>query len=179
MSQCGANILLTHIPFIPCQSALPFLRYSIFKIWPWKSRVKVKWPWCCTTTGLDNPIELQMLQIHPTVSGIWVRFCKIWPKCCLIWQVFGPWARPYGANRQITMTLQNYGSRQVHETLNGFNPPNGFRDLLSTKCPPNWWQIWEVFGPWTSPYGANGQNDMTMHNYRLRQFHWISFRKFK
>ena len=40
-SQCGSNILSTHIPFVPCQSALPFLRYSIFKIWPWKSRVKV------------------------------------------------------------------------------------------------------------------------------------------
>ena len=25
---------------VPCQSALPFLRYSIFKIWPWKLRVK-------------------------------------------------------------------------------------------------------------------------------------------
>ena len=35
------NILSTHIPFIPCWSALPFLRYSIFKIWPWKWRVKV------------------------------------------------------------------------------------------------------------------------------------------
>ena len=31
-SQCGYNILSTHIPFVPCQSALPFLRYSIFKI---------------------------------------------------------------------------------------------------------------------------------------------------
>ena len=40
-SQCGSNILSTHIPFVPCQSALPFLRYSIFKIWTWKSRVKV------------------------------------------------------------------------------------------------------------------------------------------
>ena len=40
-SQCGSNILSIHIPFVPCQSALPFLRYSIFKIWPWKSRVKV------------------------------------------------------------------------------------------------------------------------------------------
>ena len=40
-SQCGSSILLTHIPFVPCQSALPFLRYSIFKSWPWKSRVKV------------------------------------------------------------------------------------------------------------------------------------------
>ena len=60
-SQCGSNILSTHIPFVPCQLALPFLKYSIFKIWPWKSRVKVKWPWCCTTTGLDNSIELQMV----------------------------------------------------------------------------------------------------------------------
>ena len=40
-SQCGSNILSTHIPFVPCQSALPFLRYSIFKIWPWKSKFKV------------------------------------------------------------------------------------------------------------------------------------------
>ena len=60
-SQCVSNIPSTHTPFVPCQSALPFLRYSIFKIWPWKSRVKVKWPWCCTTTGLDNSIELRMV----------------------------------------------------------------------------------------------------------------------
>ena len=155
-SQCWSSILSTHIPFVPCQLALPFLRYSIFKIWPWKSRVKVmgevtiqshnvglasyrltslsfhvnwpshswdtafskfdlenqgsrswvrsqfkvtmwvyhpidshpfrsmsigppipdttfskfdlekprvkvKWPWCCTTTGLDNSIELGMV----------------------------------------------------------------------------------------------------------------------
>ena len=26
---------------VPCQSTLPFLRCSIFKIWPWKSKVKV------------------------------------------------------------------------------------------------------------------------------------------
>ena len=60
-SQCRSNILLARIPVIPCQSAVPFLRYSIFKIRPWKSRVKVKWPWCCTTTGLDNSIELWMV----------------------------------------------------------------------------------------------------------------------
>ena len=40
-SQSGCNILSTHIPFVPCQSALPFLRYCIFIIWPWKSKVKV------------------------------------------------------------------------------------------------------------------------------------------
>ena len=40
-SHHGSNILLTHIPFVPSQSAIPFLRYSIFRIWPWKSKVKV------------------------------------------------------------------------------------------------------------------------------------------
>ena len=40
-SQSGCNILSIHIAFIPCQSAIPFLRYSISKIWPWKSKVKV------------------------------------------------------------------------------------------------------------------------------------------
>ena len=60
-SQSGCNILSIHITFVSCQSAFPFLRYSIFKIWPWKSKVKVKWPWCCTTTGQDNSIELEMV----------------------------------------------------------------------------------------------------------------------
>ena len=40
-SQCESNILSTHNPLIPCQSALPFLRYSIFKILPWISKVDV------------------------------------------------------------------------------------------------------------------------------------------
>ena len=40
-SQCGSNILSTHIPFVPCQSGIPFLSYDFYKIWPWKSRVKV------------------------------------------------------------------------------------------------------------------------------------------
>ena len=40
-SQHGSDILSTHIPFIPCQSAITFLRYDFFKIWPWKSKVKI------------------------------------------------------------------------------------------------------------------------------------------
>ena len=40
-SQCESNILSTQVPFVPCQSAIPFLSYSIFKIWTWKSKVKV------------------------------------------------------------------------------------------------------------------------------------------
>ena len=72
------------------------------------------------------------------------------------------------------MTVHNYRSRQVHETLNGVNPSSGFRDMWSAKSGSNLWQIWQVFGPWASPYGANGQMSMTVHNYRPRQFHRTS-----
>ena len=72
------------------------------------------------------------------------------------------------------MTVHNYRSRQVHETLNGVNPSSGFRDMRSAKSGSNLWQIWQVFGPWASPYGASGQMSMTVHNYRPRQFHRTS-----
>ena len=100
-SQCGSNILSTHIPFVPCQSALPFLRYSIFKIWPWKSRVKVKLLWCCTNTGLDNSIELRMVEIHPAVSKIWVpqSLAQVLPDLTSCWPmgkpIWGKWAYNY------------------------------------------------------------------------------------
>ena len=72
------------------------------------------------------------------------------------------------------MTLHNYRSRQVHETLNGVNPSSSFRDMRSAKSGPNLWQIWQVFGPWASPYGANGHMTMTVHTYMPRQFHRTS-----
>ena len=72
------------------------------------------------------------------------------------------------------MTLHNYRSRQVHETLNGVNPSSSFRDMHSAKSGPNLWQIWQVFGPWASPYGANGHMTLTVHTYKPRQFHRTS-----
>ena len=66
------------------------------------------------------------------------------------------------------MTLHNCRSRLVHETLNGVNLSSDFRDMRSTKSGSNLWQIWQVFVPWASPYRANGQVIMTVHNYRPR-----------
>ena len=54
---------------------------------------------------------------------------KSGPNLCQIWQVFGPWASPYGANRQMTMTVHNYRPRQFHRTSNGENPSSGYRDM--------------------------------------------------
>ena len=100
---------------------------------------------------------------------------KSGPSAAWFDKVFGPWASPYGSNGHITMTLHNYRSRQVHETLNGLNPSNSsFTDMRSAKSGPNLWQIWQVFGLWASAYGANGQMTMTVQNYRPRQFHRTS-----
>ena len=113
-SQCGSNILSIHIPFVPCQSTLPFLRYSIFKIWPWKSRVKVKWPWCCTTTGLDNSIELWMVQIHPGVSEMWVpqSLSQVLPDLTSFWPMGKPiWGK----------SANNYDSAQLQVQTSPWN----------------------------------------------------------
>ena len=40
-SQRVSDIQSTHIHFVPCESGIPFLSYDSFKIWPWKSSVKV------------------------------------------------------------------------------------------------------------------------------------------
>ena len=112
--------------------------------------------------------------INPSSGFRDMGFAKSGPSVAWFDQVFGQWASWHGANGQITMTLHNYRSRQVHKTLNGVNPSSSFRDMHSAKSGPNFWQIWQVFGPWANRYGANGQMTMTVYNYRPRHFHRTS-----
>ena len=81
-SQCGSNILSTYVPFVPCQSALPFLRYSILKIWPWKSRVKVmgEVTFQSYNVGLTSYRLTSFLFHVNRPSHSWaMTFFKIWP----------------------------------------------------------------------------------------------------
>ena len=57
-----------------------------------------KWPWRCTTTGLDNSTELRMEKIHQAVTEIWVP------------QVWQPPGRP-AARTVTTIPLQPGGLR--------------------------------------------------------------------
>ena len=159
-SQCGSNTLSIHIPFVPCQSALPFLRYSIFKIWPWKSRVKVKWPWCCTTTGLDNSIALWMVQIHPGVSEIWVpqsqaqvlpHLKSFWPMGKPIW---GKWANNYGsAQLQVQTSPWNFKWGQSIQWFQRY----AFRKVW-TQFVPNLTSFWPmgkpIWGKWANDHDS-------------------------
>ena len=77
-----ASILSTHILFDPCQSALPFLRYSTFKIWPWKSKVKV----ICEVTVQIHKCGSRILSTHIPFVPCWsalpfyrYSIFKIWP----------------------------------------------------------------------------------------------------
>ena len=145
-SQSGCNILWTRIPFVPCQSALPFLRYSIFKIQ--------------MTMMLHN---YRSWQFHRTSNGINpssgfrdMGSAKSGPSAAWFDKFFCPWASPYWANGQITMTLHNYRSREVHETLNGVNPSSryAFRSV--------WTQFMAnltCFGPMGKPMWCKWAND--------------------
>ena len=104
------------------------------------------------SSGFRDMGSTRPTQVLPHLTSFWPRGKPIW----------GKWANNYD--------VAQHRSRQVHETLNGVNPSSSFRDMRSAKSGPNLWQIWKVFGPWASPYGANGHMTMTVHTYRPRQF---------
>ena len=58
------------------------------------------------------------------------------------------------------MTVHNYRSRQVHETLNGVNPSSGFTDMRSAKSGP-------ICGKFVK-YLAHGQ----AHMGQMRKWPW-------
>ena len=75
-------------------------------------------------------------------------------------------------SRLMTMMLHNYMARQFHRTSNGINPSSLFRDMGSAKSGQSavWFDKSLAHGQ-ASPYVANGQITMTLHNYRSRQVH--------
>ena len=71
--------------------------------------------------------------VNPSSSFRDMRSAKSGPNLWQIWKVFGLWASPYGANGQMTMTVQNYRPRQFHRTSNGENASSGYRDTGSAS----------------------------------------------
>ena len=80
-SQSGYNILWTYIPFIPCQSAIPFLRYDFFKIWPWKSKVKVMEEEHWKSQHWSNILSTQipLIPCQSAIPFLRYDFFKTWP----------------------------------------------------------------------------------------------------
>ena len=140
-SQSRYSTLSTHIPFIPCWSALPFLGYSYFKIWHWKFKVKVM-----------GEVEVESHNMGPTFSWLTsFSFHVNWPSHS--WEIaFSKFdLENWGSrsNDHDVAQLQVLLSRQFHRTSNGINPSSGFKDMGSTKSGPS--------GAWFDKFLAHEQ----------------------
>ena len=130
--QCGSDILLTHIPFIWCQPALPFLRYGIFKIWPWKSRVK----FMGEVTVQSHNVGLTSYRL------ISLSFHVNWASHS--WDTaFSNLTLKIQGQGQMTMMLHNYRPRQFHWTSKGINPSSGVLQSL-TQVLPDLTSFWSM-----------------------------------
>ena len=135
-SQCGSSILSTHIPFFPCQSALPFLRYSIFKIWPWKIKGQGHgWGHSLSHNEGLTSYRVTSLSFHVNrPSHSWDKtFFKIWPWKSRV-KVKWPWCC-------TTTGLEN-----------SIDPSSGFKDMGSAKSGPS--------AAWFDKFLAHGQTHM-------------------
>ena len=140
-SQCESNILSTRILFVPCQSVIPFLRYNFFKIWPWKSKVKVRVE-VKVGSHKEGVTSYQLTSFSFHVNRPFHSWDTAFPKFDL--------ENP--RSRSNDMMLHNYRSRQFHRTWNGINPSSGFRDMGSAKSGPS--------AAWFDKFWANGQGHM-------------------
>ena len=113
--------LSTHIPFVPCQSAIPFLGYGFLK----KFDLENPRSRSCLRSKLNVTKWCNILSTHipfvpcqPTLPFLRYIISQTWP-----WKIQG--------QGQMTMMLHNYKSRQFHRTSNGINPSSGFGDMGS------------------------------------------------
>ena len=79
-SQSGSDFLLTHIPFVPCQSSTPLQGYSFFWFWPWKSKFKViAQGHIVVYKHLINSHPFHSMLINPTILEIQQFKIHVWP----------------------------------------------------------------------------------------------------
>ena len=145
-----SNILSTHIPFVPCESAIQFLRYHFFKIWPWKSKVKV------------------MVEVKVESHKVGVTSYLLTSLLFHVNRPFHSWdtkflnlTRKIQGEGEMTMMLHNQMSRQFNIASNGINPSSGFRDMASTKSGPSaasfdkFWAMGKpIWGRWANYYDS-------------------------
>ena len=80
--QSGSNILSTHIPFVPCQSAIPFVSYDFFKNFTLKIKGQGhRWghssKWQCGSSILSTHIPFVSCQ--SALPVLRYSIFKVWP----------------------------------------------------------------------------------------------------
>ena len=69
-----------------------------------------KWPYGCTTTDLDNAVEIPTEEIH-----LVVRSANSRPHWCHIWHVSDQVASPYEGKQANDQKLHNHKYWQLHK----------------------------------------------------------------
>ena len=77
-SHSGSDFLSTHIPFIPCQSVLPFLEYGFYKMWLWKSKVKDTSSRSYSRSNILST-HITFVPSYATLPFLKYSLLKIWP----------------------------------------------------------------------------------------------------
>ena len=97
-----------------------------------------KWPWQCTTTGLDNSTELRMEKIHQEVTEIWVP--QVWQPPAR--PLDRPPTRPPGPWRQYPSSPEGWGVKKckyIFVSLKSFVAywRHMALEILANTCPGN------------------------------------------
>ena len=197
-SHCESNILSTHIPLVPCQSALSFQINSIFKIWPWKSsgqghssRSQSRYKTLST--------HIPFVPCRSALPFLRYRYFKIWPKKFMV-KVMGEvkvQSHNMGPKFSPLTTLSfhvNWASHSRVMTFSKFDLENpGSRSWVRSKFKVTMWVQHPIdshpfhsmsiglpipemqhFQNLTLKIQGQGQMTMILQNYRSRQFHRTS-----
>ena len=138
--QCHGHEWTTHIPLLPCQSGLPFLKYGYFKLWPWNFKVKVmgvvKWQ-DYVVNPVSNWFISFLLHINQT-NNSWdtaiLKFDLEISKVKVICEVKGQCHIVYPVSNQCTSFLFH-----VNRTIHSWDMANRVFDLEKTH--PKFWKI--------------------------------------
>ena len=195
------NILSTHIPLVPCQSALPFPRYSIFKIWPWKSKVKVIaqghkvgiTPYRLTSLlfHVDRPCHswdtaISKFDVENSRSRSWVRSkLKV-----ITWVLHSVNSHPFRSMsirhpvpelwlfQNLTLKIKGQGHGWGHSSKS-----QGGSNILSTHIPFSfhvnlashyWVKDFFKIWPWNSRVNVMGEVTVQSHNVGLTSYRLTS-----
>ena len=126
-SQCRSNILSTHIPFVPCQSGIPFLSYDFFKVWPWKIKGEGHgwgghWKSQCGSSILSTHIPFVPCQ--SALPFLRYSIFKVWP-----------WKSRVKVMGEVTVQSHNVGLTSYRLTSLSFhvNRPSHSWDTAFSK----------------------------------------------
>ena len=132
-------------PFVPCQSAIPFLRNDFFKIWPWKSKVKVMGEVNVESQYGSNILSthIPFVPLQSAIPFLWYDFFKIWPRKSKV-KVMG----------EVNVESHNKGPTFYRLTSLSFHV-----NRPSHSCDTAFFKIW----PWKSKVKVMGEVKVESH----------------